>query len=69
MVKTDLAERYQCKPVILILSLAGIWKNHLCLSMGPIGGSVALDLVSSTKQHGAAFVDQDKLNSDPEPVQ
>ncbi len=27
-----------------------IWKNHLCPSMGPNGGSVAIDSVSCTKR-------------------
>jgi hypothetical protein len=32
------SERDECKPVLLRLSLAGNWKNHLCPSMGPNGG-------------------------------
>jgi hypothetical protein len=42
--KLDVAEKYQCKPVLLRLSLAGnLEKTHLCSSMGPNGGSVAMD--------------------------
>jgi hypothetical protein len=43
MEKLDFAERDQFNPVLLRLSLAGIWKNHLSPSMGPNGGSVAMD--------------------------
>jgi hypothetical protein len=40
--KLDFAESDQCKPVLLRLSLAlEIWKNQLCPSMGPNGGSAA----------------------------
>jgi hypothetical protein len=37
------AERDNCKPVLLRLSLAGNLEKHLCPSMGPNGGSVAMD--------------------------
>jgi hypothetical protein len=40
--KLDFAERDNCKPVLLRLSLAGNLENHFCPSMGPNGGGVWL---------------------------
>ncbi len=42
--KTDFAERDECKPVLLRLSLAGnLEKKTLCPSVGRNGGSVVRD--------------------------
>ncbi len=41
--KLDFAERDQCKLVLLRLSLAGNLETPLMSSMGPNGGSVAMD--------------------------
>ncbi len=51
--RLDFAERDKCKPVLLRLSLAGnLEKPLMCPSMGPNGGSVAIDSESGLMANG-----------------